>query len=80
MLKLRVVQFVDATARQHDCIDTLRTKQCCLPMAEAFSNHTFDAVALNSATYVFLGYNKPESWVIETIDTSKNQKLFAGNP
>lgn len=80
MLQFRVVQFVDAAACQHDRIDTLSTKQRCLPMAEAFSNHAFDAVALNSAAHVLLGYNKPEARVIETIDTSKDQQLFTGNP
>lgn len=73
MLQCRVIEFVDAAAREHDGIDPTATEQRRLPMPETFPDHAFDAIALNCAAYVFLSDNKPEPRVIETIITGENQ-------
>ena len=73
MLQRRVVELVGAAAREHDRIDTPGAEQDCLLVPEAFPDYAFDAIALNRAAYMFLGNDKPEPWVIETIDTGKNQ-------
>lgn len=73
MLQRRIIELIDAAAREHDRIDTAVAEQSRLPMPEALSNHAFDAIALNRAAYVFLGNDKPEPRMIELIDPGENQ-------